>query len=78
MGQGGESAIFREDGSGFLKSYTDKFKRALRSIGEDVISKNNTAIREDTKRLKEREKKTEGDGRNCCRKRTSIKGGAKP
>ena len=42
--KGGESAIFKKDGSGLLKSFTDRFKRALGPQAEDLLAEENEEI----------------------------------
>ena len=54
--RGAENRIFRKDGKGFLKSFTDRSKEALGLSAEEIISEKNTAIREERQRLKEAEK----------------------
>ena len=40
--RGGETAIFRKDGSwGLLKSFTDRFKGALEPRAEEILAKEN-------------------------------------
>ena len=54
--KGGESAIFKADRSGFLKSYTDMFKDALGAKAEDIVAQDNADIRETRQNLKEADK----------------------
>ena len=53
--KGGEEPVFKQDGSGFLKSFTDRFKNSLGPITEELIAKNNQERREAEKQLKEHE-----------------------
>ena len=39
--RGGETKIFRDDGGGLLKSFTDKFKKSLGPEAESLIAQNN-------------------------------------
>ena len=64
--KGGESGIFKT-------SFTDKFKGALGPRAEDIISEEDTAVREEGQRLREAEKTTEGVGNDCCRKTKNNK-----
>ena len=68
-----EYRTFRKDGSGLLKSFTDKFKQTLGPRTEDLISEENQEIREERQRLKESEKKTERSGKACVRTGKSSK-----
>ena len=52
----GENRIFRKDNSGFLKSFTDKFEKALGPSAENLLAENNQEIREERQRLAEAEK----------------------
>ena len=76
--KGGETEIFKKDGSGLLKSFTDRFKQALGPRTEDPLAEENKEIREEKQRLKEAEKKTERGGKACLRKGKSNKRCAKP
>ena len=53
--KGGESKIFRDDGSGLLKSFTDKFKKSLGPEAESLIAQDNDEIRETRQSLREAE-----------------------
>ena len=53
---GGEDRIFKKDNSGFLKSFTDKFKKALGPSSEELLEKENREVREAKQRLIESEK----------------------
>ena len=55
--QEGEDRIFKKDGSGLLKSFTDKFKNALGPSSEELLAEENQEVREQRKRLKKEEKK---------------------
>ena len=52
----GETEIFRKDGKGLLKKFTDKFKTSLGSEAESLIAQDNDEIRENRQRLREAEK----------------------
>ena len=54
--KGGETEIFKKDGSGLLKKFTDKFKTSLRPEAESLISQDNEEIRETRQSLREAEK----------------------
>ena len=54
--KGGETDIFRKDGKGLLKKFTDKFKTALGPEAESLIAQDNEEIREHRQRLREAEK----------------------
>ena len=54
--KGGETEILKRDGSGLLKSFTDKFKNALGPTAKEILYADNTAIREERQRLSEAEK----------------------
>ena len=54
--KGGETDIFRKDGKGLLKKFTDKFKTALGPEAESLIAQDNEEIRENRQRLGEAEK----------------------
>ncbi|KAL9981686.1 hypothetical protein ACROYT_G000073 [Oculina patagonica] len=53
--KGGETEIFKKDGTGLLKKFTDKFKAPLGPEAESLISQNNEEIREMRPRLREAE-----------------------
>jgi len=53
---GGENQIFKKDGSGLLKSFTDKFSKSLGSSAEQVIIEDRDTIQEQRQRLEEAEK----------------------
>ena len=54
--KGGETEIFRKDGKGLLKKFTDKFKTSLGPEAESLIAQDNEEIRENRQRLREAEK----------------------
>ena len=54
--KGGETDIFRKDGKGLLKKFTDKFKTSLGPEAESFIAQDNDEIRENRQRLREAEK----------------------
>ena len=51
----GETKIFRDDGGGLLKSFTDKFKTSLGPEAESLIAQDNEEIRETRQSLREAE-----------------------
>ena len=53
--RGGETKNFRDDGSGLLKSFTDKFKKSLGPEVESLIAQDNEEIRETRQSLREAE-----------------------
>ena len=52
----GETEIFRKDGKGLLKKFTDKFKTSLGPEAESLIAQENEEIRNERQRLREAEK----------------------
>ena len=54
--KGGETEIFKKDGKGLYKKFTDKFKTSLGPEAESLIAQNNDEIRENRQRLREAEK----------------------
>ena len=54
--KGGETKIFKQDGSGFLKSFTDKFSKSLGKPAEQIIAEDRDTIQEQRQRLAEAEK----------------------
>ena len=55
-GKFGETRVFKKDGSGFLKAFTDKFKNALGESAEELLAEENQEIRELNQRKNEAEK----------------------
>ena len=55
--KGGETPIFKKDGSGLLKNFTDKFSKSLEPSAEQIIAKGRDEIKEDRQRLVESERK---------------------
>ena len=53
--KGGGFKIFRDDGSGLLKSFTDKFKKSLGPEAESLIAQDNEEIGETRQSLRESE-----------------------
>ncbi|KAL9964267.1 hypothetical protein ACROYT_G027885 [Oculina patagonica] len=53
--KGGETEIFKKDGTGLLKKFTDKFKAPLGPEAESLIAQDNEEIRESRQRLREAE-----------------------
>ena len=54
--KGGESKIFKKDGSGLLKSFTDKFSNSLRPSAEEILVEDHDTIKEQRQRLVESER----------------------
>ena len=54
--KGGEDRILRKDGSGLLKSFTDKFKKALGPSSEEILAEENQEVRELRQKQNEAEK----------------------
>ena len=54
--KGGETPIFKQDGSGFLKSFTDKFKTTLGPSAEQIIAEDRDTIQEQRQRYEEAKK----------------------
>ena len=54
-GGGGESKIFKQDGEGLLKSFTEAKKSALGQRAEDIIAEDRDTLREQRRRLREAE-----------------------
>ena len=53
--KGGETQIFKKDGSGFLKSFTDKFSKSLGPSAEEILAKDRDTIQEQRHRFVEAE-----------------------
>ena len=53
--KGGETQIFKKDGSRLLKSFTDKFSKQLGPSAEDILGEDNNTLREQRQRLLEAE-----------------------
>jgi len=54
--KGGETPIFKQDGSGILKSFTDKFEKTLGPRAEQILAEDRNTIREQRQRFEEAEK----------------------
>jgi len=54
--KGGEAPIFKKDGSGFLKSFTEKYKKTLGPSAEEIIAKKSAEIQDDKKEIAVAEK----------------------
>ena len=54
--KGGETEIFKKDGKGLYKKFTDKFKTSLGPDAESLIAQDKEEIRENRQRLREAEK----------------------
>ena len=50
-GKYGETRILKKDGSGLLKAFTDKFKKALGPRAEEVIAQDNQDIKKDRQKV---------------------------
>ena len=53
--KGADTEIFKKDGRGLLKQFTDRFKKSLGEEAESLIAQDNEEIRENRHRLKEAE-----------------------
>ena len=51
-GKYGETRVLKKDGTGLLKAFTDKFKKALGPRAEEVIAQDNQDIREGRQKVK--------------------------
>ena len=51
--KGGETPIFKKDGSGFLKSFTDKFSKSLGQSAEEIMAEDRDTIQDHQQRLNE-------------------------
>ena len=51
--KGGETQIFKKDGSGFVKSFTNKFSTTLGPSAEEIIAEDRNTIKEQRQRLVE-------------------------
>ena len=49
--KGGETPIFKKDGSGFQKSFTEKFKKTLGPTAEQIIAEKNAEIQDKNQEL---------------------------
>jgi len=54
--KGGEAQIFKKDGSGFLKSFTDRFTKTLGPTAEQIIAEDRDTLQEQRQILAEAEK----------------------
>ena len=54
--RGGETKILKQDGSGLLKSFTDKFSKSLGQSAEQIIAEDRDTIQEQRQRLADAEK----------------------
>jgi len=54
--KGGEAQIFKKDGSGFMKSFTDRFSKTLGPTAEQIIAEDRDTLQEQRQRLAEAEK----------------------
>ena len=54
--KGGETQIFKKDGSGFLKSFTDRFSKSLGPSAEQIIAEDHDTIAEQRQRYLDAEK----------------------
>ena len=53
--EGGETQIFKKDGSGFLKSFIDKFSKSLGPSAEEILAEDRDTIQEQRHRFVEAE-----------------------
>ena len=51
--KGSENQIFKKDGSGFLKSFTDKFSGSLGPSAEEILVEDRDTVQENRQRLEE-------------------------
>ena len=56
FGKKKETLIFRKDGKGLYKNFTDKFKKSLGPEAESLLAQDNEEIRENRQSLREAEK----------------------
>ena len=70
--KGGEESVSKNDGSGFLKSFTDRFKTILGPSAEDLLAKENQEIRELNQRKNEAEKQLKEAERIASLKQTAT------
>ena len=54
--KGGETQIFKKDGSGLLKSFTERFSKSLGQSAKQIIAEDRDTIQEQDQRLEEAEK----------------------
>ena len=69
---GGEERVFKKDGSGFLKSFTDRFKTPLGPSAEDILAEENQEVRELNQRKNEAEKQLKEAERIASIKQTAA------
>ena len=62
--KGGESKIFKTDGSRLLKSFRDIFSSSLEPRSEQIIAKDRNIIQEESQRLTDAEKQRKQAGAN--------------
>ena len=70
--KGGEDRILKKDGSGLLKSFTDKFKNALGPSSEEILAEENQEVREAQQRLKEAEEQLKQEEKIASLKQTAA------
>ena len=51
--KGGETPIFKKDGSSFLKSFTEKFSKSLGPSAKEIIAEDRDTIQEHRQKLDE-------------------------
>ena len=61
----------KKDGSGLLKSFTDKYKKPLGPSSKEILAKENQEIRKERQRLKEAEKQLKEHERVDSLKKTA-------
>ena len=71
--KGGEESVFKKDGSGFLKSFIDRFRTPLGPrVAEDLLAEENQEIRELNQRKNEAEKQLKEAKRIASLKQTAA------
>ena len=63
--KGSEESVFKKDGSGFLKSFIDRFRTPLGESAEELLAEENQEIREPNQRKNEAKKTTERSRKDC-------------
>ena len=69
--RGGEESVFKKDRSGFLKSFTDRFKTSLGPSAVNLLAEENQEIRELNQRKNEAEKQLKEAERIASIKQTA-------
>ena len=71
--KGGEEPVFKRDGSGLLKSFTDRFKTALGPSSEELLVKENQEVRKAQQSLKEAQKQLQKEQNDALEKVQNLK-----